>query len=331
MNSNHWIDTLRTDFDRCGSLDDEAFLKLLPDGGLLAALSGEELPSVLLDHAKTAAERPSLRHPPETGDARSGLDDLLHEGLAEVADLLAHGVAEDLALAIAELQQWSSALESLASVVTPSRSVFRFLEELEQHAVNTPLDSIACEALIRWRDEREIPEEKLIAAVDTVLDQDQLGIQIELDRIASQQEISGEEGRSGTAAAAAIVTPFLRDRSLCWELREPLAAGAEDNDGTCWDLLDEEEKTFGSVFHDGDSFWSVELIRDAISVYLDDERLDSEDDGRRNWCLNRTATSQPQEIQLKYLETGADLKGQLRSLRFRNSDFLEGSTRGLSW
>ena len=331
MNSNHWIHTLRTDFEKCGSLDDETFLKLLPDGGLLAALSGEELPAALLQYAREAAERPSLRHPPETGDVRTGLDDLLHEGLAEVADLLAHGVAEDLALAIAELQQWSSALESLASVVTPSRSVFRFLEELEQHAVNTPLDSIACEALIRWRDEREIPEEKLIAAVDTVLDQDQLGIQIELDRIASQQEISGEEEVSGAPTAAAIVTPFLRDRSLCWELREPLAAGAEDNDGTCWDLLDEEEKTFGSVFHDGDSFWSVELIQDAISVYLDDVRLESEDDGRRNWCLNRTATTQPQEIHLKYLERGTDRKGQLRSLRFRNSDFLEGSTRGLSW
>ena len=327
MNSNHWIHTLRTDFEKCGSLDDETFLKLLPDGGLFAALSGEDLPAVLLDHAREAAERPSLRHPPETGDARSGLDDLLHEGLAEVADLLAHGVAEDLALAIAELQQWSSALESLASVVTPSRSVFRFLEELEQHAENTPLDSIACEALIRWRDEREIPEEKLIAAVDTVLDQDQLGIQTELDRLASQPKISEAEGE----VAAVIPIPLSRDRSLSWELREPLAAGAEDNDGTCWDLLDKEEKTFGSVFHDGDSFWSVELIRDAISVYLDDVRLDSEDDGRRNWCLNRTASSQPQEIHLKYLERGTDLKGQVRSLRFRNSDFLEGSPRGLSW
>ncbi|HIK81480.1 MAG TPA: hypothetical protein EYF93_01085 [Planctomycetes bacterium] len=330
MNSNHWIHTLRTDFEKCGSLDDETFLKLLPDGGLLAALSGEELPAALLQYARVAAERPSLRHPPETGDVRTGLDDLLHEGLAEVADLLAHGVAEDLALAIAELQQWSSALESLASVVAPSRSVFRFLEELEQHAENTPLDSIACEALIRWRDERQIPEEHLIVALDTVLEQDQLGIQIELDRIAAQQE--NAHGEEDHVAESTPIIPLHRDRSLCWELREPLAAGADDDDGTCWDLFDEQRKSTGSVFHDGNSFWSVEFSRKAISVYLDDERLDSEDDERRNWCMDRAAEFQPREVRVKYLETGADLKPRLRSLRFRNSDFTNDTfgTRGSS-
>jgi hypothetical protein len=328
MNSKHWIHTLRTDFEQCGSLDDESFLKLLPDGGLLTALSGEELPAALLQHARVASERPSLRHPPETGDERTGLDDLLHEGLAEVADLLAHGVAEDLALAIAELQQWSLALEAMASEVAPSRSVFRFLEELELHAENTPLDSIACEALIRWRDEREIPEQCRIAAVDTVLEQDQLGIQIQFARLAARQEETSDDGDHIPEPARVI--PLHPERSLCWDLREPLAAGADDDDGTCWDLFDEQGKTTGSVFHDGSSFWSVEFSREAISVYLDDERLDSEDDERRNWCLDRAAESQPQEVRVKYLETGQDLKPLLRSLRFRKADFIDEGSRGSS-
>lgn len=326
MNREYWIHTLKTDFEKCGSLDDESFLKLLPDGGLLTALTGEDLPAALLQHAKVAEKRPSLRHLPETGHQRTGLDDLLHEGLTEIADLLAHGVAEDLALAIAELQQWASALEAMVAVVTPSRSIFRFLEELEQHAENTPLDSIACESLIRWRDERQIPEKCRIAAVDTVLEQDQLDTQIQFARLAAGQEIASD-AEDDVAESAAVIS-LHGDRSLCWELREPLAAGADDDDGTCWDLFDEQGNTTGSVFHDGDSFWSVQFSREAISVYLDDERLDSEDGERKNWCIDRGAAAQPQEVRVKYVETGPNLKPLLRSLRFRNSDFTDDGDRG---
>ncbi|MDC0346887.1 hypothetical protein OAN47_00560 [Planctomycetota bacterium] len=330
MNNNPWIDTLRADFDKCESLNDESFLKLFPDGGLLVSLSGEGLPSVLLDHARAAADRPSLQQPPETGNRRSSLDDLLHEGLSEVADLLAHGVAEDLALAIAELQQWSSALESLGSVVTPSRSVFLFLEELEKHAENTPLDSIAYEALIQWRDERQIPEDRLIVAIDTILEQDQLGILMELHRIAQQQQINEDEAKSDVSKTSADIVPLFTNRSERWELREPLAAGAEDNDGTCWNLFDKEGHNIGSIFHDGEKFWSIELIKEAISVHLDDAPLESEDAGRKNWFMHQIVQTQPQEIILKYLEKGSDERVRLQSLRLRNSDFPEDRTQGTS-
>ena len=304
-----WILKIERDLGALTQLGEQDFLTLLPDCGLLFAINGDPLPELfrtyVLDLTKTT----------ENGFTR--LDRLLHQALAEVSHLLEYGVSEDSALALAELQQWSIAIPLLNRECPLHPSVFQELDHLCHIANSIPLDDSAVMALKKWKKTRNLPEEFLIPAIDTVLHQDDLNLLALPDLLSWQRDVSREstpEESTSDSMPDEIISMNLAQADFPNENESPseqlapvsddpivhlfaqsqaLAADAEGEAGRKLPLHNESGKSIGELFDNGEGVYTVALNIPAIQVRLDSEVLNKVTGMENVWDLNWTGSESP--------------------------------------
>ncbi|MDG2085472.1 MAG: hypothetical protein P8K66_11050 [Planctomycetota bacterium] len=324
-----WISKIRRDLDARTQLGEQDFLTLLPDCGLLFAVNGEPLPELFQTYVL------GLTQSTEEGFTR--LDRLLHQALAEVSHLLEYGVSEDSALAFAELQQWSMAIPLLNRECPLHPSVFQELDHLCHMANSIPLDDSAVQALEKWKKTRNLPEEFLIPAIDTILHQDELNLLALPDLLSWQRDVfkesipeestsdtRREEPIYGSSMPAGIISMDLAQADFPNETETPaeqlapvsddpivhlfaqpqaLAADAEGEAGRKLTLQNESGKSIGELFDNGEGVYTVALTIPAIQVRLDSEVLNKVTDVENVWDLNWTGSEPPNYLSVVHQDS----------------------------
>jgi hypothetical protein len=100
---------------------------------------------------------------------------LMINGLREVEHVFCEAVGEDLSLAVMLTQKWVMLAHQASAALKPhkylSARFWVYLRDLSRLASDLDLTEDACEALRQWKQHNidKIPEEQVIAAVDTIL------------------------------------------------------------------------------------------------------------------------------------------------------------------
>lgn len=304
-----WISKISGDLAALTQLGEQEFLTLLPDCGLLFAVKGDPLPELFRTYVLDLIQ--------STEEGFTRLDRLLHQALAEVSHLLEYGVSEDSALALAELQQWSIAIPLLNRECPLHPSVFQELDHLCHMANSIPLDDSAVMALEKWKNTRNLREEFLIPAIDTILHQDELNLLAVPDLLSWQRDVSGEsipEESTSDSMPDGIISMDLAQADSPNETETPekqpapvsddpivhlfaplqaLAADAEGEAGRKRALHNESGKPIGDLFDNGEGVYTVALTIPAIQVRLDSEILNKVIDMKNVWDLNWTGSEAP--------------------------------------
>ena len=163
--NNDPLETLRESVEQWQETDQMPLNQVLPRAGLHAALSGQPIPTHILDAARALqSQASSTAALPALDD---GYEDLLISALSRCADQLENSSGADLARSITDIQSWSCLLARIQPAPTEAVLVYQLI--LEQRTESAKLDADGANELENWKATYPLAPEDRIAAVDTIL------------------------------------------------------------------------------------------------------------------------------------------------------------------